>query len=143
MTVPPPRSLLPVFIGVALTVVLLAGLGYLAQLRRNAQPSTPTVFIISPTSAPVDSPMTIRFTSTQPLELTKNGWVAGRWHLHARINNVEYMPAAHEVVASDSTYTWTLPPVRRGPITLRLGWANQHHREVAAGSSDVVRTTVR
>ena len=139
---PPQRPLLPVVIGIALTIVLLAGLGYLAQVRRNAAPATPTIRLVQPGAQPADSPLAIRFISSRPLELTTNGWVSGPWHLHARINGTEFMPAAAEITATDSVYTWTLPAVRRGPIALKLGWADQRHREVSTGSSDVVETTL-
>ena len=143
MTVPPSRSLLPVFIGVGLTIVFLFGLGYLANQRRNAQPATPALRVLAPGGAPVDSPLIVRFTSSRPLQLTANGWISGDWHLHARINDVEYMPAAAEISRADSSYVWTIPAVQRGPLTLKLGWADRRHRETSAGSSDVVRTILR
>jgi hypothetical protein len=143
MQAPPPRSILPVVVGIVLTIVLLAGLGYLAQLRRNATPNTPALTVIRPTSEPLDSPFVVEFNSSEPLELTPNGWVADAWHLHARVNGVEYMPAAAEITSSGNTYRWTLPAVPRGPVSFKLGWADQRHREVSTGSSDVVETIVR
>lgn len=143
MSTPPTRTLLPVFIGVGLTIVFLVGLGYLANQRRNAQPATPILRILAPTTAAVDSPLVVHFTSSRPLELSANGWISGDWHLHARINDVEYMPAAAEIIRADSAYVWTIPAVGRGPLTLKLGWADRRHRETSAGSSDVVRTEIK
>jgi len=127
----------------ALTVILLFGLGYLAQVRRAAPPSTPTVRVLQPTGEAADSPLVIRFTASRPLELTTNGWVSGAWHLHARVNNASLMPAAADIARSDSVYAWTLAGIPRGPVSLKLSWADQRHREVSAGSSDVVETTLR
>ena len=138
-----PNRLLPVLIGMALTVVLLAALGYLANLRRNAVSSPPTLTVIAPAMAPADSPLIIRFTSTAPLELTSNGWVSSQWHLHARVNDVEYMPAAAEITTDGAGYRWTLPAVRRGPVTFHLGWADQAHREIASSRTPLVQTTLQ
>jgi hypothetical protein len=144
MSAPPPRSLLPVFIGIALTAVLLAGLAYLSSVRRNARPIAPTLTILQPApGAAVDSPLVVQFTSSAPLVLTPSGWTSGTWHLHARVNQLEYMPAAAEITTLDSSYQWVLPAVPRGAASIKLGWADQRHRETSIGSSDVVRTTIR
>jgi hypothetical protein len=127
----------------ALTVVLLAALGYLANLRRNAASSPPTLTVIAPTTEPADSPLIVEFTSTAPLELTANGWTSGHWHLHARVNDTEYMPAAAEITSDGDSYQWTISAIRRGPLSLQLGWADQAHREIASSRTPPIQTTLR
>ena len=130
------QRLLPVFIGIALTVVFLVGLAWLAQSRRNAAPLALPIEVIGPADgAVVDSPLVVRFRTRETLALHPTGWGTGRLHLHARVSNVEYMPAAAEIVPADSVFTWILPAVPRGRHTLKLGWADQRHRELSAGSS--------
>jgi hypothetical protein len=138
-----PKRLLPVLIGMALTVVLLAALGYLANLRRNAATAPPTLTVIAPTTEPADSPLIIQFTSSAPLELTANGWVSSQWHLHARVNDVEYMPAAAEITTDGAGYRWTIPAVGRGPLSFHLGWADQAHREIASSRTPPVQTNLQ
>lgn len=143
MTGPPPRTILPVIIGIALTAALLVVLGYLARLRRNAEPATPVLTILHPGPEPVDSPLIVRFASTEPLELAPTGWVSGRWHLHARVNGAEYMPAATDLVSEDSIYTWTITAARRGAVAIQLGFANEQHREILSSRTAVVSTILR
>jgi hypothetical protein len=138
-----PKPLLPVFIGVALTVVLLGVLGYLAQLRRNAEPAPPALTILSPGATPADSPFTIRFESSQRLHLGTSGWASGQWHLHARVNGIEYMPAAAEVSDSGSIYRWEIPAIGRGRLSYSLGWADRAHRPVVHGRTPAIETVLR
>lgn len=140
----PLRRLLPVFIGMALTIILLVALGYLAQQRRQAAPLALPIHIVTPTeNAAVDSPLVVRFTTPEPLALHPTGWGTDRLHLHARVGAVEHMPAASDIVADDSGFVWTLPTVPRGSHTLRLGWADTRHREISAGASPTLHITVR
>jgi hypothetical protein len=55
------------------------------------------------------------------------------------------MPAAAdiELVGNPSRYRWTLGVLPPGEHTVRVGWSDVRHREVEAGSSEVVHFTVR
>ncbi|HEY0305371.1 MAG TPA: hypothetical protein VGC44_10365 [Longimicrobiales bacterium] len=138
------ERLLPVFIGVALTGLLLIVLGVLAARRRNAAPLAQPINLIVPIEQQaVDSPLVVRFTTPEPLSLHPTGWGTDRLHLHARVSGVEYMPAAAEITRSDSIFNWTLPAVPRGTHTIRIGWADLHHRELSAGRTPQITITVR
>jgi hypothetical protein len=132
------RRLFPVFIGVGLTILFLIALAYLADRRRNTQPVVESIDLIEPAAgAVVDSPLVLRFATTAPLALTPSGWGTEELHLHARVDGVEYMPAAADIVRHGSAFVWTLPTVRRGSHTVRVGWANLAHRELSAGAAEV------
>lgn len=134
-----------VVIGIVLTMLLLFGLRYLA-IRRGAavSPDIPALNVIAPTeNAAVDSPLVVRFSSSRPITLQPSGWGAGHFHLHARIDQAEHMPAAADIVRADSVYEWTLPAVRRGSFSVQLGWADMQHRELATGKTPPIWATVR
>ena len=136
--------MLPVFIGVGLTVLLLIGLGYLAERRRNAAPLAQPIRIIAPAAGQaVDSPLVLRFTTSESLTLQPTGWGTERLHVHARVGGIEYMPAAADIVKQDSVFAWTLPAVPRGTHTVTLGWADLHHRELSAGRTPALTVTIR
>ena len=145
MTEPSVRDrLLPVFIGIALTLAFLAGLAWLAQNRRNAAPLALPIDIITPADqAAVDSPLVIRFTTREPLALHPSGWGTGRLHLHARVSGIEHMPAAADIVQTDSIFIWTLTAVPRGTQSFKLGWADQRHRELSGGASPLQTVEIR
>jgi hypothetical protein len=138
------NRLLPVFIGVALTVALLIGIGVLAERRRNAAPLAQPIDLVAPLDGhAVDSPLAIRFTTIEPLALHPTGWGTSRLHLHARVSGVEHMPAAQDLTLLGSVFTWTLPAVPRGTHTVQLGWADLHHRELVAWRTAPFTVTVR
>jgi hypothetical protein len=139
------RRILPVIIGIGLTIILLVVLGNIAQQRRQQQAAAaPVLRVLQPRpGVSVDSPLVIQFTTTAPLALHPTGWGAGNLHLHALVNGVEYMPAAAEITRRDSLYHWTLPAVARGRLELFLGWADQRHRALQAGASDTVTAMLR
>jgi hypothetical protein len=132
------RRLFPVFIGIGLTILFLIGLAYLADRRRNARPAVQSIDLLEPASgAVVDSPLVARFVTAAPLVLSESGWGTEQLHLHARVDGVEYMPAAADIIREDSVFVWTLPAVTKGPHTLRIGWANLAHRELGTGAAEV------
>ena len=136
--------LLPVFIGVGLTVLLLIALGYLAERRRNAPPLAQAIHVVQPASgAAVDSPLVLHFTTSESLSLQPTGWGTERLHLHARVGGIEYMPAAADITMRDSVFTWTLPGVPRGTHAITLGWADLRHRELSAGRTPELSVTIR
>lgn len=144
MDQPQPARLLPVIIGIALTIVLLAGLAYISNMRRDVATTAPQLAILAPVSdAAVDSPLVILFTSERTIALGHNGWAAGSYHLHADINGVEHMPAARDITRNGDQYAWTIHAVPRGPIRIRLGWADMQHRAVVSGATDTVQAVIR
>jgi hypothetical protein len=145
MTDPAAKKIVPVLIGIALTIILLIFLAYISsQRRQHVVLAVPDLQIVSPlSSAAIDSPLTMRFRSTEPLELRDDGWGVRNLHLHARINDVEHMPAAADIQSEDSLYVWILPAVRAGRVTIQLGWADQAHRELSRGASAVAHVTIR
>jgi hypothetical protein len=138
------RKILPVIIGMALTVVLLACLAYAARLRNAAElEMAPQLSINAPAQGTAtDSPLVIRFTAAHPLDLMETGWGHDGFHLHASINGVEYMPAAADIVAQGSQYAWTIHSPR-GPVSFYLGWADHMHRALQKGMTDTIRATIR
>ena len=140
----PGPKLLPVIIGIVLTIILLSGLAYISNMRRNTPTSAPQLTLVSPLeSAALDSPLVLRFRSERPITLGHSGWASANYHLHASVNGVEYMPAARDVEARNGEYLWTIPTVPRGPLRIRLGWGDQAHRAVTSGATDTVSATLR
>lgn len=141
---PQGAKLLPVVIGIGLTIVLLAGLAYISNMRRNAPTLAPQLTIVTPRdNEAVDSPLVIRFTSERPIKLAHSGWAAANFHLHAHVNGVEHMPAARDIEEHNGEYRWTLSAVGRGPLHIRMGWADHAHRAVSSGATDTVRASLR
>jgi hypothetical protein len=133
-----------VFIGIALTAVFLIALAWLAQQRRNAAPLARPIRMISPADqAVLDSPLVVRFTTSEPLALHPSGWGTDKLHLHARVGAVKHMPAAADITRTDSVFTWTLTAVPRGMHPLKLGWADRRHRELSAGATPTRTITIR
>jgi hypothetical protein len=137
-------NLLPVIIGIVITIILLTGLAYISKMRQNVPTSAPQLTLIAPLrNAVLDSPLVLRFTSARPISLGHSGWASANYHLHARVNGVEYMPAAADVEARNGEYLWTLPTVPRGPLRIRLGWGDQAHRAVTSGATDTIPAILR
>lgn len=136
---------MPVFIGIVLTVMVLGLIGYISKQRRDAATATPPQLeIVTPAAnAVLDSPLVIRFTSSEPLRLRETGWGIRALHLHARVNSTEHTPAAADIQHTDSGYLWTLRSVGTGPVIIKLGWAGPDHRELSAGASSVDGVNVR
>ena len=138
-------NFLPVITGIGLTCLLLAALGYLANQRGKAsRAGPPALGIVAPSEGmAIDSPLVIRFTSANPLDLRDSGWGHDKFHLHAVVNGVEIMPAARDIVRADSShYQWTIGGAR-GAATFHLGWADQAHRPLRQGATDTVTVTIR
>lgn len=139
-----PSPIVPVAIGIVLTAALLIGLGYLASQRRNAPSGPPSLTLLAPAHGQVvDSPLVLRFASTLPITATPNGWLAGQWHLHARVNGIEYMPAAADISAGDTAYAWVLNAVPRGSVSIQMGWADLRHREAVSSRTAEIHVIVQ
>ncbi|MGQ0814166.1 MAG: hypothetical protein ACT4O1_06835 [Gemmatimonadota bacterium] len=139
------RNILPIAIGIVLTGLVLAGLGIISNMRRNAEVDVaPQLSILSPApGATLDSPLVVRFTSTKRLALKPSGWGHGRLHLHATVNGIQYMPAAAELSARDTIYEWTIRTAPAGSFSLQLAWADMAHRPLQAGTSGIVKARLR
>lgn len=142
---PQSKSIAPVVVGIVLTMVFLAALAYVANKRQSEQAAVPALEIVSPVSgASIDSPLVVTFGSSRPIELGPTGWGVAGLHLHAWVNDVQYMPAAADITAAgESRYRWSLPTVARGPLTIRLGWADAQHRPLSAGSTADVSASLK
>lgn len=82
------------------------------------------------------------FRTTAPLSLTPRGWMAGRLHLHAYVDDTEYMPAAADIRTLDEgRFLWRLP-VSPGDRLIRLAWSGADHRPLRPGMSPAVRIRV-
>jgi hypothetical protein len=139
-------NFVPVVIGMALTCLLLAALGYLANRRAKVRyEPPPALSVITPTTGmAVDSPLLLRFTTGHHLDLRASGWGHDNYHLHAVVNGVEIMPAAADIVAADSLeYDWTLAGIPKGAAAIHLAWADHAHRPLRQGASDTVRVILR
>ena len=135
------KRLLPVIVGITLTIVLLAGLAYISNMRRSVPTAPPQLTIVAPAQgASTDSPLVIRFASERKMKLAHSGWASGNYHLHAHVNGVEHMPAARDIVESDGQYLWTIAGAPRGPLHIHLGWADHAHRPVSSGGSATIST---
>lgn len=140
------RKLLPIVVGMVLTGLLLATLAYLANARNEVESrAIPQLSITAPLSgAVIDSPLVIRFTSTEPIHLQPTGWGHRRLHLHAWVNGVEIMPAAADItVPEPGSYSWTLGATAPGVVRMYVGWADMSHRPITPGSSDTVNVQIR
>lgn len=140
------RKLLPIAVGMALTGLLLATLAYLAKTRNEVESrAIPHLSITAPLSGVVtDSPLVIRFISTEPIHLQPTGWGYRRLHLHAWVNGVEIMPAAADIAKSGpGAYSWTLAGLAPGALRISLGWADMSHRPITPGASDTVSVAIR
>ena len=127
------RSIAPVILGLLFTGALLAAIGYAASQRRKAEAGAPPVItLLTPADGDVvKSPIEVRFTSSRALAPGAGGWGDGRYHVHALINGLEYMPAAAEIKPEAAgTYSWRISVTVRGASTLSLVWADRAHRRL-------------
>jgi hypothetical protein len=123
---------------------LLAGaavllIGFLAGQRDSSDTARlPPLHILAPASGDVvTNPVTVRFATPADLRLVSSGWTAGDLHLHLMLDDRELMPAAADIVAADTAFSWRLPPVPPGAHRLYLTWAGRHHGNLM-GQSDTI-----
>lgn len=135
------RKFTAVLIGVGFTALSLAGLGYLAAMRKDLEATRAPQLQIR--GAMPDSPLVLQFQSDGPLALQPTGWGHGDLHIHAWVDHVQHMPAAADITRADSGYLWVLPAVARGSHRVQLGWADQAHRPLSRGASDTVSIVLR
>ena len=125
----------------------ILGASFLASsLDRGASDGddVPPISIVEPAQGDTiaDSPLLV-FRTDAPLELHPGmGWMAGDLHLHAMVGEREIMPAAADIQARDSLWTWQLPVLGPGTHRLHLTWAGRHHGNLR-GRTDTVTVHVR
>lgn len=131
--------------GFLIAGTVLLGLGFFARSPRDAiAVSVPAIRIIQPAHGDeVDNPVTVTFTTTSALELTRSGWSARDMHLHLMVDDLELMPAAADItIVGDSTFAWRLPHLEAGSRRIYLTWAGRHHGNLT-GDADTVLVHVR
>ena len=142
----PRRSIAPVIIGLTITGLLLVFLAYATKRRTAELKDVPQLTLLFPAANDVlNNPVIVRFTSSQPIKLAATGWGYKRLHLHAWIDNTQYMPAATDIrEISTGTYEWTLNGVQPGnDKILYLAWADASHHPIPEGASPRLTISVR
>ena len=104
--------------------------------------SLPPLRILEPAAGElVRNPVTLTFTTPAHLRLARSGWTAGDLHLHLMLDDRELMPAAADIIAADTTFSWRLPPLPPGTYRVYLTWAGRHHGNLR-GATDTVTLRV-
>ncbi len=132
--------------------ILMVGAGIVVGAVQALRPQptdavpadVPALTLLSPAvDDTVETPVPLRFTAGDRLELGGMGWASGDLHLHAYVDGREIMPAAADIEAlQDGTFRWTLP-VEPGTRTIQLRWAGMSHGAIEAGASDAIRVHAR
>jgi hypothetical protein len=121
---------------IAGTAVLL--IGFLVGERDSPDNAPPSLQILQPRAGDVvHNPVTVRFRTPADLRLSRGGWAARDLHLHLLLDGRELMPAAADIVAADTTFAWTLPPLPPGSHRVYLTWAGRHHGNLATNTDTI------
>jgi hypothetical protein len=139
MTDPAPTRT-PAIIGFLMAgAVILGASFFVSTLGDGSNDNVPPLTITAPAPGDtVTNPVIIVFRTPGALEFDPAmGWMAGDLHLHAMVGTREIMPAAADIVATDSAYTWRLPMLDTGSYRLYLTWAGRHHGNLR-GEADTV-----
>jgi hypothetical protein len=134
----PPRT--PAIIGFLIAGAVILGASFLVTtLGDGSYDDVPPLTITAPAPGDtVTNPVIVVFRTTDALRFDPAmGWLAGELHLHAMVGSLEIMPAAADIAATDSAYTWRLPPLDTGSHRLYLTWAGRHHGNLR-GEADTV-----
>jgi hypothetical protein len=137
---PAPPNRTPAIIGFLVAGAVILGASFFVSTRRDdASDDIPTLTIAAPASGDtVENPVTVVFRTPGALTFDPAmGWTAGDLHLHAMVGGLEIMPAAADIAAADSVYTWRLPTLDTGTHRLYLTWAGRHHGNLR-GLADTV-----
>jgi hypothetical protein len=128
------------FLAAGAAVLLI---GFLAGPPGSSDPSRlPPLRILDPATGDlVHNPVTVRFSTPAGLRLTPSGWTAADLHLHLMIDDRELMPAAADIAAADTTFSWRLPLLPPGTYRVYLTWAGRHHGNLR-GDTDTVMLRV-
>ena len=136
---PPTRT--PAIIGFLVAgAVILGASFFVTALDGDAYDDVPPISIAAPASGDtVTNPVMLAFDTEGELEFDPAmGWVASDLHLHAMVGSLELMPAAADIVATDSAWTWRLPRLEPGTHRLYLTWAGRHHGNLRSETDTIV-----
>lgn len=136
---PPNRT--PAIIGfLTAGAVILGASFFVTSLGGAANDDIPPISIVSPaTGDTVTNPVTLLFDTPGELHFDPTmGWIARDLHLHTMVGALEIMPAAADIVVTDSAYTWRLPPLDPGTHRLYLTWAGRHHGNLTGETDTLV-----
>jgi hypothetical protein len=138
---PSPPNRTPAIIGFLIAGAVILGASFLVStLDGDAFDDVPPLTIAYPaTGDTVANPVVIVFRT--PGELTFDpamGWTAGELHLHAMVGGLEVMPAAADIAAADSAWSWRLPAIGAGTHRVYLTWAGRHHGNLRGVADTVV-----
>jgi hypothetical protein len=137
--------------GAVAVVALLLALFFLARGgsdtgARSDVAAPPTLTIVEPTDgATVTGAFPVVFRPGGELRQTPAGWtLAGRYHLHASVDETELMAAPQDVQSlGNGRYRWTVPALSAGGHRLVLRWAGPNHSPLRTGESAPVIITAR
>lgn len=138
-TTTPSRT--PAILGFLIVGGAILGASFLVSTRADdAFDDVPPLTILAPEPGDTTpNPVTVVFRTTDALRLDPAlGWIAGDLHLHAMAGDREIMPAAADIAADDSTFTWRLPPLQPGTHRVYLTWAGRHHGNLRGDADTVV-----
>ena len=145
-----PRSLVPIVGSFLVGGAFLLIVGFWAGSRRGesgeARVDAPRqIVLLEPDSAATfDGEVPLVFETSQALHFMRDGWMAGRAHLHAYIDGVELMPDRDDLEEiGERRYRWVITGLAPGPHEIRLVWSGPDHRPLAAGGSRPVLIEVR
>jgi hypothetical protein len=141
----PPHSRTPAIIGFLIAgAVILGASFFVSTLDGSSDDDVPPLSILHPASGDsVSNPLSVMFRTTDALRLDPGmGWIAGDLHVHAMAGSREIMPAASDIVVTDSAFVWRLPDLDPGTHRLYLTWAGRHHGNLR-GIADTVIVHVR
>ena len=130
----------PAIIGFLVAGAAILGVSFFVNsLDRDAYDNVPPISIAKPASGDtVSNPVTLVFHTPGQLEFDSSmGWMASDLHLHTMVGSVELMPAAADIIVTDSAYTWRLPRLDTGTHRLYMTWAGRHHGNLR-GETDTI-----
>lgn len=139
----PARSVPDTVLGLVGGAMVLLALFVLIQggLRDGAGAAAPAplLAVVHPTSGSVlEGPLVVQFDVQATMQPQPGGWGVGGYHLHLQLDVLELMPGPTDLRPASSGYQWVVGPLEPGTHRLQLYWADEHHRRVEDGASEVV-----
>ncbi len=129
----------PAIVGFLLAGALLLAIGFFVSSRTQKSSPPPELRILQPrTGDTVAHPVALSFATPAALRLTRAGWTADELHIHLLLDGNEVMPAAADISASDTSFSWRLPPLQPGSHQVYLTWAARHHGNIESPADTAV-----
>lgn len=139
-----PDSVLGTLGGVMMLLALFVLLQSVISGGDGVAPPAPLLAIVSPTDGSVvDGPLVVQFDVQATMQAQAGGWGVGGYHLHLHLDGLELMPAPADLRPGASGYQWVVGPLEAGTHRMQLYWADEHHRRVEEGASEVVVVEAR